>query len=109
MLIDQIRELMQLWRDGDQSKVNGYLDERVLRRNALFAQILQALIELAGAGSEERSVLEALDPQEVWILEKEADGFSTVRRASDDPLVKNLVEEELPLGGLWYSGYLDAR
>ena len=60
MLIDQIRELMQLWRGGDQSKVNGYLDERGLQRNALFAQILQALIELAEAGSEERSVLEAL-------------------------------------------------
>lgn len=53
--------------------------------------------------------VDALDPQEVWILEKGADGFSTVRRASDDPLVKNLVEEGLPLGGLWYSDYLDAR
>ena len=53
--------------------------------------------------------VDALNPQEVWILEKEADGFSTIRRASDDPLVKNLVEEGLPLGGLWYSDYLDAR
>ena len=53
--------------------------------------------------------VDALDPQEVWILEKEADGFATIRRASDDPLVKNLIEEGLPLGGLWYSGYLDAR
>ena len=59
-LIDQVHKLMQLWRGGDQSKVNGYLDERGLQRNALFAQILQALIELAEAGSEERSVLEAL-------------------------------------------------
>lgn len=53
--------------------------------------------------------VDALDPQEVWILEKEADGFATIRRASDDPLVRNLVEEGLPLGGLWYSDYLDAR
>ncbi len=59
-LIDQVHKLMQLWRGGDQSKVNGYIDERGLQRNALFAQILQALIELAEAGSEERSVLEAL-------------------------------------------------
>ena len=59
-LIDQVHKLMQLWRGGDQSKVNGYLDERGLQRNALFAQILQALIELAEAGSEERSILEAL-------------------------------------------------
>ena len=60
MLIDQIRKLTQLWRGGDQGKVNGYIDERGLQRNALFAQILQALIELAEAGSEERSILESL-------------------------------------------------
>ena len=51
----------------------------------------------------------ALDPKEVWILEKGTDGFSTIRRASDDPLVNNMVAEGLPLGGLWYSDYLDAR
>ena len=51
----------------------------------------------------------ALDPKEVWILEKGGDGFSTVRRASDDPVVNNMVAEGLPLGGLWYSDYLDAR
>ena len=59
-LIDQVHKLMQLWRGGDQGKVNSYIDERGLQRNALFAQILQALIELAEAGSEERSILEAL-------------------------------------------------
>ncbi len=51
----------------------------------------------------------ALEPQEVRILEKGADGFSTIRRASDDPIVNNMAEEGLPLGGLWYSDYLDAR
>jgi predicted ATPase len=53
--------------------------------------------------------VDALDPEEVWVLEKEEDGFSTIRRASEDPVVKNLVSEGLPLGGLWYSDYLDAR
>ena len=53
--------------------------------------------------------VDALGPQEVWILEKGADGFSTIRRASDDPIVNNMVAEGLPLGGLWYSDYLDAR
>ena len=52
-------------------------------------------------------LVDALDPNEVWILEKGADGFSTIRRASDDPLVNNMVAEGLPLGGLWYSDYLD--
>lgn len=53
--------------------------------------------------------VDALDPDEVWILEKGQDGFSTIHRASDDALVKNMVAEGLPLGGLWYSDYLDAR
>jgi predicted ATPase len=53
--------------------------------------------------------VDALSPEEVWILEKEEDGFSTIRRASDDSMVKNMVENGLPLGGLWYSDYLDAR
>ena len=59
-LIDQVHRLMHLWRSGDQSKVDDYLDTRGLQRNALFNQMLQALIELAAAGSEERSILEAL-------------------------------------------------
>ena len=59
-LIDQAHKLMHLWRAGDQVKVNDYLDARGLQRNALFNQLLQALIELAAAGSEERSLLEAL-------------------------------------------------
>ncbi len=53
-------------------------------------------------------LVDALDPSEVWILEKEPDGFSTIRRASDNPIVENMVAEGLPLGGLWYSDYLDA-
>lgn len=53
--------------------------------------------------------VDALSPQEVWILEKSKDGFSSIRRASELAVVKNLVAEGLLLGGLWYSDYLDAR
>jgi predicted ATPase len=53
--------------------------------------------------------VDALSPEDVWVLEKGRDGFSTVRRASEDALVKNMVAQGLPLGGLWYSDYLDAR
>lgn len=53
--------------------------------------------------------VDALSPEEVWILEKGADGYSVIRRVSDLEIVKNLVEEGLPLGGLWYSDYLEAR
>lgn len=53
--------------------------------------------------------VDALSPNDVWILARGPDGYSTITRASDVMLVNNLVEEGLPLGGLWYSDYLDAR
>ncbi len=53
--------------------------------------------------------VDALAPEEVWVMEKVADGATSIRRASEDPLIVNLVDEGLPLGGLWYSDYLDAR
>lgn len=53
--------------------------------------------------------VDALSPDETWILEKGPDGFSRIRRASDDAIVTSMVDEGLPLGGLWFSDYLDAR
>ena len=52
--------------------------------------------------------VDALSAAEVWILDKGSDGYSAVRRVSDLPVVKNLVDEGLPLGRLWYSDCLDA-
>jgi predicted ATPase len=51
--------------------------------------------------------VDALEPKEVWILEKGDDGFSKIRRASDDPIIQELFNEGLPLGGLWYSDYFE--
>jgi predicted ATPase len=53
--------------------------------------------------------VDALDPDEVWVLEKGDEGFSTVTRACDIHHVKEMVEEGQPLGALWYSDYLDVR
>ena len=53
--------------------------------------------------------VDALQPEETWVLEKAPDGFSTIRRASDDKIVQAMVNEGLLLGGLWYSDYLDQR
>jgi predicted ATPase len=53
--------------------------------------------------------VDALDPEEVWVLEKGTDGFAMIWRTSANETVKNMVAEGLPLGGLWYSDYLDAR
>jgi predicted ATPase len=52
--------------------------------------------------------VDALSASEVWILAKGEDGFSKVSRVSDLPIVSHLVAEGLPLGGLWYSDYLNA-
>lgn len=51
--------------------------------------------------------VDALSPKETWILEKTPEGFATIRRASDDLVVQAMVNEGLPLGGLWYNDYLD--
>ena len=53
--------------------------------------------------------VDALSPEEVWILEKSSSGYSSIKRASEDPLIVSLVSEGLPLGSLWYSDYLDKR
>ncbi len=53
--------------------------------------------------------VDALTPKEVWILEKSETGYSDLRRASQIGIVQNMVNEGLPLGGLWYSDYLDAK
>jgi predicted ATPase len=52
-------------------------------------------------------LVDALNPNEVWILEKDTFGYSSIRRASDDPIVQGLVDEGITLGSLWYSNYLD--
>ncbi len=59
-LIDRIHRLMHLWRAGDVLKVDEYLDDHGLRRHELFRRLLQSLIELSPAGSDERTLLESL-------------------------------------------------
>lgn len=47
----------------------------------------------------------ALSPDQVWVLEKDKDGFSVVRQASDYEFVKDLVDEGASMGDLWYSQF----
>ncbi|MEO5348040.1 MAG: AAA family ATPase [Magnetococcus sp. YQC-3] len=87
--------------------------------NGLYHKLLERLAtefrQYAEKGSTQLFVtthqpylLDALTPEEVWILEKGGNGFSTVTRASEIDNVRNMAAE-FPLGGLWYSDYLDAR
>lgn len=49
--------------------------------------------------------VDALSPEEVWVLEKDSDGFSTLSRAADIQSVKELFDEGIPMGSLWYSNH----
>ncbi len=62
-IIDRIHRLMHLWTEGDVQKVDAYLDDNALRGNELFRRVLQAIIELAEEGTEERSLLESISNQ----------------------------------------------
>lgn len=88
--------------------------------NGLYHKLLEILVDefrRHSAGKERASqvfvtthqpyFVDALKPEETWILEKKKDGFSVVRRVSDDKIVQAMTEEGVPLGGLWYSKYLD--
>lgn len=89
--------------------------------NCLYHKLLEALaseFRAHASGKRPSQILvtthqpyfvDALEPDETWVLEKGADGFSTVRKASEDPVVSAMVREGRPLGSLWYSDFLDAR
>lgn len=49
--------------------------------------------------------VDALTPSEVWILEKQLDGYSSLTRAADLPSVQQLFDEGIPMGSLWYSNH----
>ena len=59
-IIDRVHRLMHLWKDGDVTKVDEYLDDNGLRRNELFGRVLQSLIELSEPDTDERSILESI-------------------------------------------------
>lgn len=59
-LIDRVHCLMHLWKAGDLSKVDEYLDSNGLRRHELFKRLLQSLIELSPHRSDERPILESI-------------------------------------------------
>ena len=59
-LVDCVHKVMQLWQTGERSKVDAYLERKGLWRHELFARVVQALIELAGEGTDERALLESI-------------------------------------------------
>ena len=49
----------------------------------------------------------SLGPDDVWVLEKDRDGYSKIKRASDYAFVEELAEEGVAVGDMWYSKYFE--
>lgn len=84
----------------------------------LLDQLARQFLEHAQGSQEKTQVLvtthspyfvDALRPEQVWLLEKDGKGRTQARRAADMPVVKAMADEGLPLGSLWYSNHLEER
>ena len=85
--------------------------------NGLYHQYLSTLaaqmVESVGNGFSKQIFVtthspffvNALAPENVWVLTKEQSGFSDVREASEYPFVKELSDEGVEVGDMWYSRY----
>ncbi|MBN2191666.1 MAG: AAA family ATPase [Polyangiaceae bacterium] len=84
--------------------------------NGLYVQLIEQLArrlsEHAAVKAAKTQVLvtthspyfvDALQPQQVFVLQKGPDGFVRATAAADIPHVREMIEEGLPLGSLWYS------
>lgn len=54
-------------------------------------------------------LVNALGPDDVWVLTKGKDGYATIKRASEFEFVKELAEEGVYVGDMWYSHYFEAK
>ena len=84
--------------------------------NELHPQLLPQLAEELIAASEDRQLLIAthspallngLEPEQVWILHRGADGYTQATRAADLPGIPAMVAEGSPLGYLWSRNFFD--
>jgi predicted ATPase len=54
------------------------------------------------------NLVDALSPEEVWVLQKGGNGASQLTRAADIEGVRAFYDEGLPMGSLWFSNHLNA-
>ncbi len=47
----------------------------------------------------------ALTPEQVWLMEKDENGHTQVKRTADMPVIKEIIEGGIPLKSLWYSNH----
>ena len=90
--------------------------------NGLYVQLVESLArqlrKAAEGTSSDLQVLvtthspyfvDALSPEQVWLMKKGDDGLTSVQRVADLPRIKQMFEESIPLGALWYSNEFDER
>ncbi len=53
--------------------------------------------------------VDALRPEQVWLMEKDEQGHTQITRTADIPIIVEMVKEEIPLGSLWYSNHFEER
>ena len=84
--------------------------------NELHPQLLAYLAEELIAATEIRqllvathspALLNALAPEQVWVLHRGADGYTQATRTADLPGIAAMVEEGTPLGYLWSRNFFD--
>ena len=84
--------------------------------NELHPQLLAHLAEELIAASDTRqllvathspALLNALEPEQVWILHRGADGYTQAIRTADLPGIPAMVAEGTPLGYLWSRNFFD--
>lgn len=109
----QLLGYLTLLRDPRRGPVIG-VDEP---ENQLHPKVLYRLAEEFRRAAERSQVfvtthspdfVNAILPDELWALSREADGYVQVRRAASDPLVMAMMEEGAQLGSLWSEGFLKA-
>ncbi len=52
---------------------------------------------------------DSLRPEQVWVLELDQNGFTSINRASDDLVVANLLEQGRPMPPNWFSDFFESK
>ncbi len=99
--------------DPDPAPLIGLEEPENGLHHQLLAVLAQELADFAGrprgpqvlVTTHSPNFVDALTPKEVWVLQKQQDGYSQITRAADIAGVQELFDEGIPTGSLWYSNH----
>jgi predicted ATPase len=88
--------------------------------NGLYVRLVERLAHQFGERAADESLatqllvtthspyfVDALQPDQVWLLRKDKEGHTTATRAADVEVIREMTNEGIPLGSLWYSNHLE--